>query len=248
MSSKYKFIKNLLAKPAFLVSLTALLSPSFASAQEANQQQPPRQIVVEAVGIATAQPDMATLRLGVVNRAANVQQAFENNNETMTKLFKKLSDAGIEKSDIQTSNLAVDSILPSENNEKVDHQQHVEYQAANSVNVKIRNLTNLAKVYDDAIASGVNDSSGLVFTNADPTPYETVARKNAVIEAAEKAKTIAKAANVKLGPVLSIVEAGVYNTPQRLHSGLVLRSMNNTPVASGELTYEVNITVTYAIE
>jgi len=241
--------KIFLLKLTFTVATTtSLLSPSLAIAQQATQPQPLRQIVVDAIGIAKTQPDMATLRLGVVNRAASVQQALETNNETMTRLFKKLSEDGIEKSDIQTFNLSVDTVLPSENNQKIDHVQKVEYQAANNVSVRIRDLANLAKVYDGAVAAGVNDSNGLEFSNANPALYQAAARKNAVFEAAAKARTIADAANLKLGPILSIVEADGGATPRLLHAGLVGRSMNNTPVANGELTYQVNITVTYAIE
>ncbi|WP_375705366.1 SIMPL domain-containing protein, partial [Bartonella sp. AA86SXKL] len=90
-----------------------------------------------------------------------------------------------------------------------DHEKKnngIVYHVSNSLTVRIRDLSNAGKIFDQAMALGVNSVHGITFTNANTKPFYQEARKKAIAEAIEKAKTIAEAADLKLGKIIKINE------------------------------------------
>ncbi|EJF89149.1 SIMPL domain-containing protein [Bartonella tamiae] len=227
-----------------LATLTTLTTTQAVKAKEATQSQPT--IVVSATGQTQTAPDMAVIHLAVVTNGKTAQDALIENNESMNNVLEAFKKSGIEEADLQTSGLsiypvAVDTTTPSEAEQT--------YRVSNSLTVRIRDLDNAGKMFDQAMNLGINAVNGISFTNADQKPFYVVARKNAVAEAMEKAKTLAEAAHVKLGSVLSIHEEN-YSTgvTPRLMSASAKSDSANTNFTNGELDYSVNVTVKFAIE
>lgn len=207
-------------------------------------------IVVSATGEASTRPDMAILRLGVRSRATNAQQALSENSAAMTKIMAKFKQDSIAEKDIQTSGLSVEQVDDSNNahtNAKVTATS-VHYEVMNSVVLTVRDLAQLGKIIDDAVALGVNTSNGLVFTNANSKPFEQEARKDAINEAIMKAQTLAQASNLKLGSIINITEKNTSSGPIMMRSAALLASPGNpTPVAGGELHYTVTLKVVFGL-
>lgn len=227
-----------------LAGLALFVSPLIAHAEGSLSKQPA--ITVSATGYTEATPDMAIINLAVVSYGKTAESALNANNKTSNSVLNSLKQSGIEPKDLQTSDL---SIYPVNKEDKVKKQAELTYRVSNTLNVQVRDINKAGTIFDEIMGLGVNAVNGISFTNADPTPFYVEARKKAVTEAIEKAITLAQAANVKLGSIISIVEDNNGNRPvfdMERSSKPLLRSA--TQFSSGELTYAVNVTVTFAID
>ncbi|MCX7298724.1 MAG: SIMPL domain-containing protein [Hyphomicrobiales bacterium] len=95
-----------------------------------------------------------------------------------------------------------------------------------------------------AIAAGANEMSGIEFVVSEQSKLLDQARDDAIADARRKAELFAKAAGVKVGQVLSIVEEG--SAPPQRPMVQAMRA-GAVPVAPGEQTLRAQATVTYAI-
>lgn len=230
--------------------LAAPLYTSGAFAQQAMETSAPQATIsISADGEATLVPDMATVSLAVVSEADAADKALSENSASMQKVMAALKGAGVADKDMQTDNF---SINPRYKQVKTDDGMTSEingYQVRNSLSVKIRDLANLGAVLDQSIKLGVNSGGGISFSNSDPSEAENAARKEAVSNAIAKAETLAEAAGVTLGDVLSITENSSMPQPVMFRAeAMMVKSDGGAPVAAGENTYNVTVNMTFAIE
>jgi uncharacterized protein len=111
--------------------------------------------------------------------------------------------------------------------------------------VRVRALDTTGAILDAAVADGANTLNGMTFGLADPEPAYNEARKEAVADARAKAELLAMAAGVKLGPVMSISDAGAMTDPAPMYRDAVAASP--VPVQGGELGLIANVAVTWQI-
>lgn len=224
-------------------ALPALMLAAILAAPAAAQERP-RTIVVTGQGEVSAAPDMADIRAGVVTQDATADAALDADSAAMTKVMAALKRAGIVAADIQTSNF---SVAPqyAPDRDTTGPRRITGYQVSNQVHVRVRDLTKLGTTLDALVRSGANHLGGIMFSIADPKPLAAQARREAVADAAAKAKTLADAAGVSLGPVLEIQESGG-GAPRPIAFAAV--RAESVPVAPGQTTVSVNVTLTYAIE
>jgi uncharacterized protein len=229
--------------PFLAACLFVALAAFPAHAAEAGKD---RVIVVSGEGEVAAAPDRARLSAGVLTEAETAAAALDANTAAMNRVFAALRMAGIPDTKMQTSNFSVSPQYAPYRGDNAQPRTITGYQVANQVTVTVDDLSKLGSVIDAAVRSGANQSYGLSFDIADPKPYQAKARAAAVADAAAKAKTLADAAGVRLGPILAIQEDG----GPTLTPSLPLRAMAlaaPAPVAAGEETVRVNVTLTYAI-
>ena len=227
-----------------ILGLAFGVMPLTAYAEGGTTKQP--SITVTATGEAFAEPDMASLDLAVIDYGKTAQSALENSNKAMNKVINTLKKNGIEQRDLQTLNL---SLSPVEKNEKGKKPVDANFRIYNYLSVNIRDINKAGSTLDNALEAGATAISGVTFINADPTPYYTEARKKAVAKAIDQANTLAQAANIKLGSIISINEdAGSSGFGSRLASRSQYDYEAPTHLSSGELAYRVNVTVTFAID
>ena len=98
---------------------------------------------------------------------------------------------------------------------------------------------------------GVNQGGNIQFTNDDPSAAINEARKDAVKDAIEKAKTLTDAAGVELGRIALISEQ--HRTPSPVPLMKAQRSFQESadasvPVASGENQYSVTVNVNFELK
>lgn len=206
-----------------------------------------RTIVVTGVGEASHAPDMAYLTLGVEAEGATASEALRKNSAQMEATLKTLRDAGVDKKDIQTSNLNVGA--------KYDYSQEnrppriIGYQATNTVSVKLRDLDKAGGVIDKAVGVGANRLDSISFGFADPKPITNEARKAAVADARDRAELYADAAGVKLGPVIQISDN--FSTgpgPIPMIARMDMAEAKAVPIMPGESAVTANVTIVYGIE
>ncbi|HEY4264939.1 MAG TPA: SIMPL domain-containing protein, partial [Micropepsaceae bacterium] len=122
------------------------------------------------------------------------------------------------------------------------------YQVSNQVSVTLDDLSKLGAALDALVKSGANQLGGVSFAIANPKPLADRARALAVAEAMAKAKTLAAAAGVTLGPLLSIQEGTSFRPTPLFEARAAVAAPAPPPVAIGEQSVTVNVTMTYAIQ
>lgn len=208
-------------------------------------------ITVSGEGEAALAPDMAVIDLGVLREAPTAAEALTANNEAMAEVIAALSDEGIEAKDMQTSGFTIEPQY--RHNEPKDGAYEppviVGYQVRNGITVRVRDLGKLGGVIDRTVKLGVNQGGNIRFTNSKPEAAIEEARRAAVAEAIAKARTLAEAAGVTLGRVVSINENFMrpMPAPQMMMRAAAKEMADAVPVAAGENTYSVTVNISYAI-
>ena len=234
-------------KPALFATallLTACNSggPTYISAGST----PPPSLDVSATGKAEASPDRATVSAGVVQQGKTAREAMFGNATLMTAVFDELTAAGIPKSDITTSQL---SLQPQYDYRDRSKPTIKGYEARNTVTVKSDDIDQVGPMLDALVRAGVNNINQVKFTIKDPKEALTKAREDAIREAKEKAQSMAAAAGVKLGPLLSMTEGNGRSTPQPIYarSSFTSAESASTPISAGDQTLSVSVNLSYGI-
>jgi uncharacterized protein YggE len=222
------------------IAATLLATPALA------QTVPPPAISVTGEANVSVAPDQAQIDAGVTSDARTAREASEANNAAMAKVLLALKGAGIEGKDYQTSRLSLQPqfATPSKASERPGI---VSFRASNRVTVRIRDVTKVANVIDVLVGAGANDIGGINFTVTQASKHLDEAREKAIADARRKAEIYAKAAGVTLGEPLSISEEGA---PVPMYRGGKMASpmAAGAPVAQGEETLSVTVSVSWAIK
>jgi uncharacterized protein YggE len=216
-----------------------MLLATSASAQTA----PPAMISVTGEATISVPPDQAQIEAGASSYAKTARQASETNNTAMGQLLLALKAANIDQKDIQTSRL----LLQPQYEPNHSPPTVVGYRASNQVTVRLRDVTKVASTIDLLVGAGATDIGGVNFIVSQASKLLDDAREQAIADARRKAEIYAKAAGVTLGAPLSISEEGGSPGPV-FRAKMVAAPMAATPVATGEETLSVTVSVSWAIK
>ena len=198
-------------------------------------------VTVVGEGTQNATPDNAVLSLGVSVRRGNTGDAMNAANTEMAALLKATKAQGVQDVDIQTTGISVYQ----------DNQYGaIGYRAANSVNVKIHHIANVATVIA-AAQKAVGDDiqlNGITLQLSDNTTQLKGARQAAMAAAAARAKEWAGLAGRHLGKVLSVSEVvsnGATGSPCAGYGGC--GGGGGAPVQAGQANVTVDVAVVYEL-
>ncbi|MEM0948229.1 MAG: SIMPL domain-containing protein [Pseudomonadota bacterium] len=222
----------------FLMVITLLAMTSLSAANPAMPQ-----MTVSGEGRVTVEPDMATVRLGVVTEARGARQAIDENSRAMADVLERLAGLGIEARDLQTADF---SVQPRWSRTETGGRSQIEgFSARNLLVVRVRDLARLGDVLDAVASDGANAFDAIQFGLSDPAPLHAKARRAAVDDAKAKAELYADAAGVALGPLISLSEAGGTRPPMPVARAEMAMASDAVPVAAGELTVSARVTLVY---
>jgi uncharacterized protein YggE len=216
-----------------------------------NQAAPvtPRTISVSGAGQAFLVPDIAYIYLGVHTEKLTASEAVTENNAQTETMIKSLRDFGIDAKDIRTTNF---SIWP---NDKYDPQTGAPtgektYMVDNTVYVTVRALDTLGDLLDTVVAAGANTVNSIQFDVADKDSALKDARAEAVKDAQAKAQELAEAAGLQLGEIQSIqfIDSQPYPFFEGKGGGGADVAASTVPIQPGQLTFTVNVNVSYLIK
>jgi uncharacterized protein YggE len=205
-----------------------------------------KSITVNGEGKIKVKPDTASLNVGVQATAATATEALSQANTSGAALIAALKGAGVSDNDIVTSGLSIYPQYSSGGNTISG------YQAANSVTVTVRDITQTGPVIDVAAAAAGDHItiSGVSFYVNDTEALIGAARANAIDNAKKRATEYAEAAGVSVGGVLQISEVSVSN-PIPLMYGAAADSAAGasapTPIQTGTQDLSVSVTVVYQL-
>jgi uncharacterized protein YggE len=222
----------------------AVLACGLSSAPAPAQVIPPATISVTGEAHVSVPPDLAEVDGGVTSEAKTAREASEANNATMGKVLSALKAAGVAEKDFQTSRL---SLQPQYANQtRPAPNVVVGYRASNRVTIQLHDVGKVAGVIDALVGAGANEIGGINFTVSEASKLLDDARTEAMADARRKAEIYAKAAGVTLGAPVSISEGG--GGPMPMQFLRMAAAMAPTPVAQGEETLQVSVSVSWAIK
>lgn len=211
-------------------------------------------ITLTGTGSVLAAPDMAMITTGIVTQADNAREALDENTAAMQELINILREAGLANRDIQTSDFSVTPQYIYSNQRDTrgftPPPEIAGYQVTNTVTITVRELDDLGIILDRAVSVGSNAINGISFSVEETSALYEEARKRAFTDARAKADTYAQVAGFELGSIEKIEEQSHFSPPPRPMAAMRMAEMADTavPIEAGELTFEVNVTVTWDIE
>ena len=206
-------------------------------------------ITISGEGKVTAIPDIAVIQVGVTTEKPDVRTAQKENSDKMNVLTARVKALGVGEKDIQTTQY---SIYPQY--DYADGKQRLRgYQVAQSVKIKIRDLSKIGALLAAAGEAGANQVSGVSFTIDDPEALRQQAREKALDNARAKADALARRAGVKLGKIVSFSEGSGGMSPVPYYAraeamGIGGGSDMKAPdIQPGDLDVIVGVDVSYEI-
>jgi uncharacterized protein YggE len=223
--------------------LAAVLAGGLLSVPALAQVAPIATISVSGEAQISVPPDLAQIDAGVSTEAKTAREASEANNAAMGRVLLALKGAGIDEKDFQTSRL---SLQPQYAPNRSGPNAVVGYRAANRVTIKLRDVTKVAGTIDILVGAGANELGGINFMVSSASKLLDDAREQAIADARRKAEIYAKAAGVTLGSPVSISEEGAPGPApfRKMAAGMAA----SAPVAQGEETLHVTVSVSWAIK
>lgn len=156
-------------------------------------------------------PNNASVDLGIVtNDAKSVEDAQNQINKVNNAIVENLTQLGIDKKDIKTSNY---SIMPNYDYTKGGAGTITGYNGNTTVTVKVKDTSKLPDVIAAATKGGANQVMGTNYSVESPEKYREQARNKAIANAKEQAQKLANELGIRLGKVTNIVESKNDNGP-----------------------------------
>ena len=204
-----------------------------------------RFITVAGEGRAEVVPDMATVTIGVQNRAKSASAAMDLVAGATRKVLDQLTVFGVDDKDIQSTGLSLHPVYERRNNSN-QPPEVVGFSASINLSVKLRNLERVGDVLDKLVDAGATGIQGISFSSSDTSVAMDAARTAAIKDAMHRAQIFAEAAQVELGEVIEISSvSGNSGPPQFMR--MEAMAVDSVPIAPGTLGLSVQIRIKIAL-
>lgn len=194
-------------------------------------------INVTGNGTVNATPNRASFDFGVTTQSSTAAEAMSRNAQEAQAIIDALKKAGVDSSDIQTTQV---SIWPQTSS---DGRQITGYQASNSVHVTA-GIGKSGELVDAAVGAGANNVDGPNLDRADKSSLYDQALKQALGDAKGKAQAIADGAGLTLGAVVRVREGG--NAVPVPMFAEAKAAGTAVPIEAGTQQIQASVTVTYS--
>ena len=216
-----------------MIALAGWSSSAFAQASSDQST-----IIVRGTGAVEVVPDVADIVIGVRNEALSPAEAIDSNSEAMRRVVDDAKRAGVDARDIQTSMLNLTQFR--------DSSKVLKFAAANTVRIRLRDISRLGNVARTLVGSGANEMRGIRFSTADPTPHLDRARQQAVQDAKRRAEILAAAAGRRLDDILEITES-TYDDPGIVSMGRAAAPGADIPTEPGQLALRASVQIKWRL-
>lgn len=231
MKTRILLVAAPLVLAAALAAATLPGSASSAAAEAAGG------ITVVGTASVSSVPDRAELSFGVESQGQTAKAALAANAAEMRKVIAAVKAAG--GTNVRTQSVS----LSPRYGEASEVQAFV---AVNTVSATIGDVARAGALIDAAVGAGANQVYGPSLSSGDEAEQYRRALKDAVANARASAQVLAAAANLSLGRVTAIVEAG--GGPQPLAYGAdKAAALDSTPIEPGMQRATASVTVTFAV-
>ena len=207
----------------------------------AHAQQIEPTVGVTGEGKVIVVPDEVTISLGVQTQGKDAAAVKSENDMAVDKVLDFLLKKNIPQNQVQTEYVSL--------NKNYDYNTKVyNYNASQTISVKLKDLSKYDEIMSGLVASGINSINGVNFGSSKMDTYEAEARKKAVANAKMKAQEYTGVLGQKIGKAVQIAEQGT-NTPQPqpMYKMAMSESMDSSQrtLAPGEMTISSKLQITF---
>jgi uncharacterized protein YggE len=230
-------------KISILTLVALLLATAGANAQQPEQ---PRTIGVSGQGEVRAEPDRATVTLGVESRKPKLADARAEVAKTVDAVLKLTKDLKVDQKLVRATRI---NVQPEYNwNPQANERNLIGYYVSRQVEVELHDLEKLGQLLERATDLGVNQMGDPRLDSSKRQDLVREALAKAVVDAKQNAEVIAKAAGAKLGNARTI-NANTEFTPPPMPMvramAMEAKAAGSAPYQSGEMTFNATVNVQY---
>ena len=217
----------------------------------------PSENTISVTGSATVSSNHDTLIivLGVESEAKTANESLSKNSNSLNSVISSLTNSGIPKDDIQTSNFSIYPLYDSIKDSNGNWQQILNgYRVSNILLIQTDKINSAGDIIDAAVSSGANRVDNISFQLSDDKLQkisdDLIA--NAINDATQKAEKALVPLNQKIVGVKSVVihdnAISYYDSPMRASfDGFAESSMKSAPIMSGDEEITTNVSVVFYI-
>ncbi len=191
-------------------------------------------------------PDTASVSFTMTRSSTSLEQATESVNERIATMLDDLDEEGIDERDIKTTGY---NVYP-EYDYTDRGRNFIGYRVSQSLEITIRELDQANTILSKIASYQVDNVSGLNFyVEEDEEIYDQL-RKEAIDDAKEKARELARDLGVSLDEIVGFNESGNNNYPMPMYDMAVSESSDGGRVSlpAGENRFSSNVTITYTVK
>lgn len=224
-----------------------LAIPVLFSAPSVVAQEPDRYVSVDGQATITVEPDIATIRMGVTERAADVDTARREVVNGTRRFLEFAAEQGIEADSIQTFGLSVQPQYRWNRDE--ERQEFAGYIVTRQIVVELEALDKLGVVMEGAVSTGVNEVQPPILRRSDERELRRRALARATQDARANAEEIARSLNASLGAVRTISSSNVViPEPRHLRMAAVAMEADTSggdTYSTGQITIEATVSAQF---
>lgn len=199
-------------------------------------------VSVTGEGTVKVVPDEVLIKARVEHSGDSASVVKDQNEKVVNTILKFLKSEGIPSKNIQTEYLRLDK------QKNYDTKEY--YFAANqAISIKLDDLKNYEKIMSGLMESGLNRIDGIEFQSSEKKALEAKARKEAMLDAKDKASQLASAIGQKIGQAQMISEMGTnhFQPVQRMAQMKAFDSTAEQTIAPGEMKITVKVNVGFIL-
>lgn len=203
-----------------------------------------RQVTVVGSGDVQGRPDTLNTNVSIEATAPDVTAAMNQTSDRMQAVISALTNSGIDRNDISTTNVTLQPQYGSGDNPAI-----IAYQASNSISVKIRNLNNASQTLGLIGTTGGDATriNSVSYAIDDDSQLVKDARTRAFDDAKDRAEQYAQLAGLTLGKVISISESAGATPPTPAPTPMPRAAMEAVPLEPGQQTVTFSVTVIWEL-
>jgi hypothetical protein len=220
----------------------------------------PRSITVTGNAEVNVVPDEVVLLFGVETIDREMSEAKAQNDESVRKVLALADKYDIDSQDVQTDHIAINPRYT----ERGRGDEIESYAVRKSILFRLKDISKFEDLLSDALAAGVNYVQDIQFGHSELKQYQDEVRRQAILNAKEKAEKIAQELDQKVGKPKDIREqqtrhGTLYEMLGRQGwrgrgvmgasvSATGVDSASESTIALGEITISTRFTVSFILD
>lgn len=208
----------------------------------------PPSIAVTGEGRVSLVPDTAEVILGVERQAPTAKDALAAAADAMGALLDALEAAGLARDAVSSSGFSLHPQYDYERKTATGEPRLVGFRVTNTVRARLAQVDQVGAVVDAAVAAGADRVEGVRFFVRDGEAAHHQALELAVKSARGRAETLARAAGVRLGRPIRVVEEAASGPVEQVRMARSLEAAAATEIPPGILELVLRVRVEYLID
>jgi uncharacterized protein YggE len=241
-------VARLAALAGVLLAELSLSGAAIAAAPAPAEE--PRLVTTNGVGEIRAQPDMATVTIGVLARKPTLEAARQEANRVQAALLAMTRELQIPNEKVQSTRVSASPEYTW--NEPKRKREFVAYVVQRQVVVEVRDLEKLGSLMEKSLTAGANQVNDPVLDSSKRKELERQALALAVDDARRNADVLARAVGMSVGTARNVTGNGAFQPPSPMAMYKVARAVAaDAPVESpetyqtGEMVFTANANIVW---